>query len=226
MRRREGGQDGGGPARSPRRRRTAASGHREAALAAALRIASLEGLNALSFGRVAEAAGLPKSTVQTMFGERAGLQRAVFEAGADMFRRMLEARLAHARPAERLRFLTGAWLDFVGARTLPGGCLVTASVIELRGATGPLAGAVAEQWRAWRGLLAQATRDGVAAGRYAADVDPEQAAFEIAALQMAANQAVASGDAALFARARRAFAALLQELETGGPRFAQDAPQA
>ena len=51
----------------------------------AARLATIEGLEGLSIGRLAEATGLPKSSVHALFGSKEELQLATINAARDSF---------------------------------------------------------------------------------------------------------------------------------------------
>lgn len=183
---------------------------RQAVLAQAVRIAGCEGLEALSFGRVALAAGAPKSTLQTLFKDREALQIQVLDAGAAAFAEGLRARLAtNGTPMERLQALCAAWFDLIGACETPGGCLVTAAAAEFRCREGVLAEHAARHQARWRDAVAGAAEAAKAAGGLRGDVDIEQLVFEILAFQGAANLTAGQAEAPALAHARRAVEALL-----------------
>jgi len=183
---------------------------RQAVLAQAVRIAGCEGLEALSFGRVALAAGAPKSTLQTLFKDREGLQAQVLDAGAAAFADDLRARLvASGSSLERLRRLCAAWFDLVETCETPGGCLVTAAAAEFRCREGPLAGRVAEHQARWRQAVTDAVEAARADGALRPGLDVEQLVFEILAFQGAANLAAGRIGAPELLHARRAVEALL-----------------
>ena len=71
----------------PRTRRTRAPGQRSRArvVEQAAKLATIEGLEGLSIGRLAEAAGLPKSSVHALFGSKQELQLATINAARDSF---------------------------------------------------------------------------------------------------------------------------------------------
>ena len=68
-------------------RRTRAPGQRSRAriVGQAAKLATIEGLEGLSIGRLAEAVGLPKSSVHALFGSKEELQLATINAARDSF---------------------------------------------------------------------------------------------------------------------------------------------
>ena len=183
---------------------------RQAVLAQAVRIAGCEGLEALSFGRVALAAGAPKSTLQTLFKDREALQIQVLDAGAAAFAEGLRARLTgEGAPLARLKALCAAWFDLIATCETPGGCLVTAASAEFRCREGALAAHAAQHQGRWRHAVTQAVRAAVGSGELRAGLDVEQLVFEILAYQGAANLVAGQQDAPELAHARRAIEAAL-----------------
>jgi len=170
-------------------------------LACAVDVSRHAGLDALSFGGVAEAAGLSKSAVVKHFGARVDLQTATIDALASAFRSEVIAPADGLSGAERLRRLYGGFLGWM-ARGCP-----------LAGATFA-GGRLAEAWRvraasgpsAWRRILREAIEDAVALGQVDPSVEAEQASFELTGAALVYCQAIAAlGDEAAKARAWRAF---------------------
>src|SRR5919197_4349625 len=118
---------------------------RQAVLSQAVRIAAMEGLEGLTFGRVALSAGVPKSTLQVIFRDREALQIQTLSAGADAFAACIRERLPSGIGTfDHLKALCEAWFDFVGDGAVPGGCLVTAATAEYRARPGTIQKLVAE----------------------------------------------------------------------------------
>lgn len=183
---------------------------RQAVLAHAVRIAGCDGLEALSFGRVALAAGAPKSTLQTLFKDREALQIQVLDAGAAAFAEGLRVRLAPAgTPLQRLRALCVAWFDLIEGCETPGGCLVTAAAAEFRCRDGALAEQAAMHQARWRDAVTAAVQAAKDAGELRGDIDVSQLVFEILAFQGAANLVAGHVEAPELAHARRAVESLL-----------------
>jgi AcrR family transcriptional regulator len=199
----------------PDGRRVRGDRSRRAILEQAVRIASIDGLEALTFGGVALACDIPKSTLQTLFKDRETLQLQTLEAGAEAFAAGIRARLSNtAQPVERLQELCEAWFDQVSTTTLPGGCLVTAAFAEYRARPGAIKDAVdvhRERWRETLRAAAQAAQD---AGALRKDVDVEQFVFEMLAFQGSANVSMSEATTADLARARRSARALLMRVRS------------
>jgi AcrR family transcriptional regulator len=181
-----------------------ATGTREAILERAVDLASTEGLEGLTIGRLASELGLSKSGLFGHFGSKEDLQLATIEQAS---RRFIEevVRPAYEKPEgpERLRALCDRYLDHLGSDVFPGGCFWAAAAAEFDARPGPVHDAVKEAAAAW---VAELERQAKAAG---AD-DPGQLAFELYSLAQGANFSFQLfGDREAFKRARRAMKRLL-----------------
>lgn len=165
----------------------------------ATQIASRDGLEHLTFGRLASDAGVARSNIQVLFGDKETLQLATIENGiAIYFQEVVEPAMAKPTPWEQLVALVEGWYAFVENRTLPGGCLINALSNEYRTRAGAIRKRV-DQHRAdaharFLDLLEQAK----SAGQIYRDVDVYQIAFELTAHQAAANVAALMGESHQF----------------------------
>ncbi|MCW0208242.1 MAG: TetR family transcriptional regulator, partial [Achromobacter sp.] len=101
------------------RRRIRGEKARAGVLAHSARIASVEGLEGLTFGRLASEAGVAKGNIQVLFGDKEALQLATLESAVELYRAAVVApAMALARPGERLRALVTGWFQFVQERSL------------------------------------------------------------------------------------------------------------
>lgn len=190
---------------------------RRAVLDQAVRIAGVEGVEGLTFGRVAEAAGIAKSSVQVLFREREALQAQTLLHGAALFEKSLRTAITKAPDDGRpLRTLCEAWFSALKDGPCKTGCLVTSSAAEFSARDGALADLVVSLRSEWRAALANAAEQGRQAGELKASMDVEQLLFEILALQAAANVARARPD---WPEVERARTAVLSRLDAalGGP---------
>ncbi|WP_232462561.1 TetR family transcriptional regulator C-terminal domain-containing protein [Bordetella genomosp. 9] len=167
-------------------------------------LASVEGLEGLTFGRVAAEAGVGKANIQVLFGDREGLQLATLESALAIYQReILEPAMRRRTPLARLRALVEGWFAFVRERRLPGGCFITAASSEFRARPGAIrdrinASRLAKRER-FRTLI-EAARE---AGELRGDVDADQLAFDLVACEAAANVAALMDDEWEFEMARR-----------------------
>jgi AcrR family transcriptional regulator len=177
---------------------------REAILERAVDLASEEGLEGLTIGRLADELGLSKSGLFGHFGSKEGLQLATIEAAADRFVREVVEPVRDVEPgAARLRALCDHYIGYLEREVFSGGCFWAAAAAEFDARPGPVRDAVEAASAAWlRGLESEAALAGVE--------DPAQLAFELQSLAQGANFAYQLfGDREAFARARRAVDRLL-----------------
>lgn len=169
----------------------------------AARLLSAEGLEGLTFGRVAEQAGVGKSNLQVLFGDKEHLQQAALTYAVDLYRaQVVEPALRRRTPLTRLRALVNGWFDFVETRQLPGGCVITAVSSEYRTRPGPLRDAIQNYREETRARLLGLIREAKAQGQLAADTDEAQLVVDLLAYQAFANVAALMDDSTEFARAR------------------------
>lgn len=167
---------------------------RQAITRHAVDVASLDGLDGLSFGRLATDLGVSKSGIQTLFGTKEKLQDATIEAAREVFARAV-VHPAQARPkgAARLRALLDGWIAYAEEPLFPGGCFWAANLPVFDSRPGPIREKLYRQQRAWRGLIAAELRHAVD-GKEIHALDPDLTAFQITAVLTAANIALRLGE--------------------------------
>src|SRR3954447_1785713 len=110
-----------------RRSAAEAAQTRTAILDRSVALASLEGLEGLTIGRLAADLDMSKSGVLGHFGAKEELQLAVVDTAADIFAREVAAQAQDAKPGlPRLRAMCAAWVSYLERRVFPGGCFFTA----------------------------------------------------------------------------------------------------
>lgn len=171
----------------------------------AIQIASVEGLEGLTFGRVAADAGVAKGNIQVLFGDKEALQLATIENGVALYTETVVApAMAKPTAVERLIALVEGWYTFVEHRTLPGGCLVHALSSEYRTRPGDIRDRVEHHRAEARQRIIDLSNEAMRVGELQAGTDIEQLAFELTSHQASANVAALMGEAAQFELARRA----------------------
>ncbi|MGH2936696.1 MAG: TetR/AcrR family transcriptional regulator [Solirubrobacterales bacterium] len=178
---------------------------RAAILDRAVDLASVEGLEGLTIGRLASDLRMSKSGLFRHFGSKQDLQLATVGAARDRFVAMvLQPASAVPDGAPRLRAMAEHYLDYL--YSFPGGCFWGATASEFDDRPGPVRDAIAASLDAWMAeLVRQATAAGIA--------DPDRYAFELYAVVMAANARWRlTGDRRTFDLARAALARLEAEL--------------
>ena len=183
------------------------AGTRATILARALDIASVDGLEGLTIGRLAGELGMSKSGVFAHFGSKQELQLATVAAAAERFRvAVIEPALQAPDGALRLRAMAAAYLDHLEGNDYSGGCFWAATSAEYDDRPGPVRDAIAAALDAWLGELERQAR-------LAGSPDPGRFAFELYAVVMGANSRFRmSGDRAVFGYARDAIERRLGEL--------------
>ncbi|WP_308257295.1 TetR/AcrR family transcriptional regulator [Saccharothrix luteola] len=164
----------------------------------AAEIASVEGLEGLSIGRLATELEVSKSGVFAHFGSKEELQLATVRAAAAIFvRQVVDPALVEPPGLARLTVMLDGWLAYSENRTFPGGCFFYAVQAEFDARPGRVRDAIAGYGREWNSYV----RETVAA--IPGIADPDQVAFElIAFLEMANAQSVLHDDPNAYERAR------------------------
>jgi AcrR family transcriptional regulator len=189
---------------------------RERILEAALRAASVDGLNGVSIGQVAESANVSKGHLAILFGNREKLQLATLDAAVALFEKhVVEHARAASEPEERLRRFCFGWFDYVQHRVLPGGCLITAATSEFRTIPGAVRDHLIELRRRKREFL-RTTINQIRVSKNAAAPRPvEDIVHEIFAYHAAANVAFLLSENEAFEHARRRTEAIVDSVVRG-----------
>ncbi len=178
---------------------------RRAILDEAVQIASAEGLEGLSIGRLADALGVSKSGLFAHFGSKLDLQVETVRAARDVFVDEVLGAASADGGIDEVLSLTDAWLDYMEREVFRGGCFLVAASIEFDGRPGIVRDEIAGLVSEWLMALEAAVADAREAGHVSPDTDPQQLAFELHSLCMGANWAFQLyRDDAAFGRARSA----------------------
>jgi AcrR family transcriptional regulator len=198
---------------SPRRSAAEAQATKGRILGRAAEIASEEGLEGITIGRLAEELEMSKSGVHKHFGTKETLQISTLDkAFVDFWHRVVEPALAEPRGLRRLRAVCDNSVGYLETPLLPGGCLMTAALTEYDGRPGRVRDAVAEVWSRWREQLRADLTAAVENGELPTGFDVDQALFEIVAAGLALNAAMQlQHDRAAAGRARRAIERALDQ---------------
>jgi AcrR family transcriptional regulator len=198
----------------PHARRTRAPGQRSRSrvVEQAAKLATIEGLEGLSLGRLAEATGLPKSSVHALFGSKQELQLATISAArASFITEVVGPALSATEPGrERLLALCDGYLSYVERRVFPGGCFFVAASAEVGGQAGRVHDEVARIQQQWRDLLAADARTAAGRGELPDGTDAGQLAFELGVILAGTDiVSVLHDDLQVISRARAAIRARL-----------------
>jgi AcrR family transcriptional regulator len=195
----------------PRRSAAAVAETRAAVTGAAVDRASVEGLEGLTVGGLADEVQMRKSSVFSLFGSKEELQRATLDAAVAQFIEEVW-RPIEDEPAggARLLALCDSWLDYHRREVMPGGCFLTTATIEYDARPGPLRTEIARTMKRWLGLLEREAATAIESGELPPDTDPADVAFQLNALAAAASYGFQLWrDPEVFARARRSMSRIL-----------------
>jgi AcrR family transcriptional regulator len=158
-----------------------------AILDAAMRLASVEGINGLTIGRLAAELGVSKSGLYAHFGSKENLQRETIAAAREVIEREVMVPAMAADPGlTRLQATTEAFFSYVERRVFPGGCFFANLLAEVDAQPGPLHREIKADYDGWREFLVDVITEGKRRGELTRGTDPEQLAFEVdAALEYA-----------------------------------------
>ncbi len=162
---------------------------RRSVLESATDIASVEGLDGLTIGRLSGATGRSKSSIATLFGSKEGLQLAAVNAAREVFiATIIEPARREPRGVRRLAMLMRNALLYSRERVFSGGCFFAATSADVDSKPGPVNDAVRTALADWYSYVEVQLRYAIEAGELSVgDDDVEQLAFELVALDETAN---------------------------------------
>src|ERR1700693_1094574 len=130
---------------------------RQAIVSQASKLASAEGLEAVSLQRLASELGISKSGLFAHFGSKEELQLATVDEAARVFTdEVLRPGLKTPAGLGRVWALCNAFLSYLKRGVFPGGCFFEAAVSEFDSRPGPVRDAVVEKRGYWGGSLVRA----------------------------------------------------------------------
>jgi AcrR family transcriptional regulator len=179
---------------------------RQAILDTAAALATQEGLDPLSIGRLAEATGMSKSGLFAHFGSKEELQLATVDHAAAMF---VAEVIAPARSAPRglarVWALCDRMVDYAERQVFPGGCFFAATSFEFNNRPGPVRDRIEEMLRSWLSYLEHAVEQAQEAGELDPSLSAREIAFQLDSFAQASNaQFQLFRDPLVFESARRA----------------------
>jgi AcrR family transcriptional regulator len=176
------------PAPQVRARRAAGERSRQAILREAAQLATVEGIEGLSIGRLADAVGMSKSGLYAHFGSKEELQLATIATALEIFEAHVVAPAASAASGlERLRLLTDGYLRYIETDVFAGGCFFASVLAETDTRPGPVRDRLFAFLTGWLGRLDAAIREAQAEGSLDPDEDPADLTFELEAAIFLAN---------------------------------------
>jgi AcrR family transcriptional regulator len=160
---------------------------RDAILRRAVDIASVEGLEGLTIGKLAATLKISKSGLFAHFGSKEELQCAVVDEASRIFAEEVIRPANGARGLKRLEILCERWGLYAERKVFPGGCFFAAASLEFDDRPGKVRDRIVDRMNHWLLLLEEAVRQGQFSGEIRRDVGAPQVAFEIHALAMGGN---------------------------------------
>lgn len=170
-------------------RRARGDASRRAVLAYATDLTSIEGLDGLSIGRLAEASGHSKSSIAGLFQNKEGLQLATVDAGRAVFIAVVvEPAREHPRGLARLVALMHNVIEYSRTRVFAGGCFFAAVSADYDSKPGPVRDAIRAAMEQWYEYVAIQVRAAAEAGDLELDAEGvEEVAFALPALYEQSN---------------------------------------
>jgi AcrR family transcriptional regulator len=194
-----------------RRPRADGERSRHAILDAAARLATVEGLNGLSIGGLADHIGMSKSGLYAHFKSKEELQLATIQTAAEVFNaEVVEPAAAAPAGLPRVWALTNEFLGHLERGVFPGGCFFASVAAEIDTRPGRVRDRIVEFIENWVGEILRAVEDAQAAGEIDEAEDAGQLTFEIDAMLLMANAAyVLDPSPEVLERGRRGVAKLI-----------------
>jgi len=177
-------------------------------LRVAVDIASAEGLEGLSIGRLAAELKMSKTGIFAHFGSKEQLQLATVETAKKIFlEKVVQPALKRPRGLPRLKAMLEHWLGYVERIVFRGGCFFAAASAEFDSRPGAVRDEIAELTKAWMLGLREEIAFAQSTKEILTSLKPTQLAFELHAYVQEANWAFKLfNDKSAFLLARRAIA--------------------
>ena len=187
---------------------------RHAILDRAAALATEEGLEGLTIGRLATALGMSKSGLFAHFGSKEELQLATVDHAAALFVREV---IAPAREAPkglpRVWALCENMIDYAERQVFPGGCFFATAAFEFNRRPGSVRDRIEHMLGTWLSYLEHAVEQAQQTGELVQSPSAREIAFELDAFAQAANaQYQLFRNDRVFAEARRATRERLESL--------------
>jgi AcrR family transcriptional regulator len=178
-------------------------------------VASTEGLERVTIGRLAEELGMSKAGLYGHFGSKERLQLETIALSREIFQRHVIAPAQQAPPGlPRLWALCTTYLAYVADSVFPGGDFFVTVANEYDTRPGPIHDEIAASITTWMRRLEALIASAVELG-HLGSCDVAQLAFEIEALLVAANHVYhLDNDPRALELARTGIARRLEDLRT------------
>lgn len=172
----------------PDLRRERGARTRRAILESAARLSSVEGLEGLSIGRLAEHLAISKSGLYAHFRSKEELQLATIRTAEAMYEdALVQPALAEPPGVARVLRFAELYLDYLRDGPFPGGCFFIAASIDPARNRGPVKEALAKTQGELLDFFADEIATAQASGEVSPGMEPRQVAFEVDALLAGAD---------------------------------------
>lgn len=179
---------------------------RQAILKAASELATIEGLEGLSIGRLADHVGMSKSGLFAHFRSKEELQLATIETGwLTVEREVIQTAMAAPAGISRIIAFSEAYFSHLERRVFPGGCFFISVAAEFDAKSGPVRDYALDAYRRVLGKFDEIIREAQEMGELDSGVDIDQLAFDLDSYMLCVNFAyVFFHDPSAMARGREA----------------------
>ena len=187
---------------------------RNSILEVAAALATEEGLEPLSIGRLAEATAMSKSGLFAHFGSKEELQLATVDYAAKLFvAEVIDPARSAPKGLARIWALCDHMIGYSERQVFPGGCFFAATSFEFNNRPGPVRDRIGEMIRSWLSYLEHAVEQAQEAGELDPNASAREVAFQLDAFAQASNaQYQLFRDPQVFDDARRAIQERLESL--------------
>jgi AcrR family transcriptional regulator len=187
---------------------------RNSILEIAAALATEEGLEPLSIGRLAEATAMSKSGLFAHFGSKEELQLATVDHAAALFvSEVIDPARSAPKGLARIWALCDHMIGYAERQVFPGGCFFAATSFEFNNRPGPVRDRIEEMIRSWLSYLEHAVEQAQEAGELDPNASAREVAFQLDAFAQASNaQYQLFRDPQVFDDARRAIQERLESL--------------
>lgn len=185
---------------------------RQEILKTSVDIASAEGLEGLTIGRLATELGLSKSGLFAHFGSKEDLQMATVQTAAEIFvAEIVEPAEVAENGLIKLYAMLDSWISYVERSVFRGGCFFFAVSAEMDDRPGKVRDFIAELTKSWVVKLENEAKLAVRLGELETDCDIELLIFQLHGFVQEANWFYRlHNDEKAFERARKSILQILK----------------
>jgi len=161
---------------------------RDTILRAAASLATVDGLDGLSIGRLAAVLGMSKSRLHAHFGSKTELQLATVAEAARIFEaEVVQPALAAPTGLGQLAAVCEAFFEHLERQTFPGGCFMASAALEMGIRSGPVKDLIASFQSQFGDLIRGFAAVALARHELSPAEDPDRLAFELNGIMLAAD---------------------------------------